>query len=345
LLKKKRQVQALKTRIGDLGKQFAKAQSDFQAREIELQTKANEIETLFDEVKQSGTRLRSENASLEERLKRLQSENVRLEAERQENEDAEQIPDQRGLVVQLRQDLGVSQQNVETLTSELRARESELQKVQRLLTAQKSQAAQQVAANEELQAQLIRVEKEAEAALDDERKRLSETFDATIAEFRDQAERQREDLARLSAELGESGRKVLGLQTTLRQVTREKGRLDRELTRLAEDSERERKLGQVTAKAKCLAAESDYRQRLEDARAAFEAETRAVLGVAFDAFKTLANPLDRMDLRSYKHLIQRARDELNRLAAAELEIRGLLAAGEPQPIPDAVAQFVINHEY
>jgi chromosome segregation ATPase len=259
-------------------------------------------------------------------------------------DDTSETDESAQAIAELTKDLETSQHNFAVVNGELQSSEAQVQHLRKLLQHQKGQAAKLLESNEELNSQIVAAKQEGETRLAEERESLTAGFTATITALQQQAERQREDFAEITDRLRESEVKVAEVGKHLVKLSRVKTGLESELRKGAEEAEREKRLIQATWRAKCIGLDSQYQQGLEDARAGFESEKRSLELLAFDAFAAFVGPIQRIDDREFKLLIRRVKEEVDRLSAAECEIRNLLGAGDSQSLSDVVAQFVIDHE-
>ena len=118
--------------------------------------------------------------------------------------------------------------------------------------------------------------------------------------------------------------------------------METEVSRMKNTLERERKLMESTVRAQKVQVEAQYNTRLEEQRNKFESEKRRLFAMGTEAFHNFFNPSEQIYERSFRCVLDKARDTITRLNNSDLSIRRMLCAGEHQTTQDAVAQLLMS---
>jgi chromosome segregation ATPase len=242
----------------------------------------------------------------------------------------------------LKRDLETAQQHFDALNRQFQDTEVQLGRFRKLLQSQRASGKRLESEVAELRQTLTETQGAAQARLEAEKAQMADTFEDTIAKLRGQCERHLESIQKLSANLADRDCRLEQSRANTALLTREKQRLESTLRLHTEQTERQRHLAETTARSKLLALDADYHERLEQLRAAFDAEKRALFALLAEAFSSFFNLSEPIDERSLKRGIDRTKTELNRLASADQEIRTLVGAVEGQTTQDGVAQLLLG---
>ena len=212
-------------------------------------------------------------------------------------------------------------QRCETLEKEVKNKENELQQVKSEYEGSKQSS---------------------EAKITEQKAHISESYEQAIKELKKQSDLHREDIQKLSEENAKINELLANEKQVEMKLKSQLRKKDSELKITKDQLEREKKLCEVTTRAKIIAAETKYNSKLEEHYSSAEAERRRIFSFAATSFKQFFVPSSQLDERSYKNLIKTVSDELNRLLASDNTIRAMLGAADSQTTEDAVAQFKIN---
>lgn len=81
---------------------------------------------------------------------------------------------------------------------------------------------------------------------------------------------------------------------------------------------------------------------MNDERLKFEAEKRRICGYSIEAFKLFFDANLSIDEKSYRNVVDMAKDELTKLTHSDASIRRIVAARDGQTTEDAVAQVIMT---
>jgi hypothetical protein len=171
---------------------------------------------------------------------------------------------------------------------------------------------------------------------------LKAASEASFAQLRKELESQRSDLQEVSALLNESQATSENLRTANDQLSKQNRKLKTDLKAAKSAQAKEKRLSELSAAASRVAIENEYTQKFNELKTRTEAEKRRLYGLGAEAFNRFFNPLSELDERSFRSVVHQAREELERLTAADLAIRRLVNASEHQTTEDAVARLVIR---
>ena len=172
---------------------------------------------------------------------------------------------------------------------------------------------------------------------------LKESYENVIQELKDQCEKYRSDVQKLSEQNAQADMKCVKLSSEVARQKKEKTRAEVELQSLKAQLERERRLNESTIRALKVQADATYNEKLEEQKAKAETEKRRILAMGVDAFRNFFNPTDQIDERSFRNVMDRAKERIAQLTQSDLAVRQMLGAGERQTTPDAVAQLLMTH--
>lgn len=183
------------------------------------------------------------------------------------------------------------------------------------------------------------------ARADEERQQLVDSYERAVAEIRDQCDKHRNDVEKLSKSCAEETKKVKQAKEQILQLKRMKAKLEADLKSLQEQMEREKKLNDNSTKAAILSAETNCASRIDELQTKFDNEKRRIYAFVADNFKQYFSPTDTLDERSFRSVVSKTRDELQTYIASDNAIRRMIGADSRQTTDDAVAQLVMNQPY
>jgi chromosome segregation ATPase len=342
---------ARRKKIRALESSLAAAEQSASSSAVRLATVESDLASQTEHHNQTLSDLRAttrslqlENHSLSELLSRERSEHAqRASALSKEHLTAVSslISDRDRSQAQLERDLAVLQRNFDALNGEYQSSEARLSRFRKLLQSQR-------ATTKRLESELAEAREFAAAAsasargrADVEKAQAAESSGAAVAEARAQCERHLESLQRVAASLADREARLVQARAAAAQAARERQWAEGEIRALTEQTERQRKMAEVADRSRALALEAQCRERAEAIRAACDAEKRALFAIVANAFPSFFNLAEAFEVRVIRRGIDRVKAEMERLAAAEQEIRRLLGAVEGQTAQDAVAQLVL----
>ena len=175
-----------------------------------------------------------------------------------------------------------------------------------------------------------------------EKKQVIESYEKAIEEITAQCNAHRNDVEKLSVELTKSEKRVKDAKASVLKTKRESARLEKEIKAMEEQFSREKKLSESSLKNAIITAETTYAAKINEVKAKADDEKRKLIALAATEFSQFFNASETIDERSYKSLIIRAKDELERLSKSDGAIRRMVSASGRQTTDDAVAQLLMD---
>jgi hypothetical protein len=117
--------------------------------------------------------------------------------------------------------------------------------------------------------------------------------------------------------------------------------MEREWNLKFEQLMREKKLTETEARARIATTESDFIDRLDEAKKNGEHERRKLIAFVLDQFRGFFNRKGAIDEESFKEVILTVKSEFHRLKRSDDRIRTAIRATSGQTTDDAVA-FMLN---
>lgn len=173
-----------------------------------------------------------------------------------------------------------------------------------------------------------------------EKKQLTKTFENAINEMKIQCENQRIENSKISQKLAAKKTKNDQLLCSISQLKRENQKLESCVKSLEEQISREKVVADASLKNKIMSVESKCAQQIHEANAKIESEKRRIISIAIDEFRNFSNSSKSLDERSYKSLLSRIKNELEKLSKTDSNIRRLTGAQPYQATDEAVAKIM-----
>lgn len=331
-----------------------------QLKKCEQQAKKNEqtLKQTIDDLKAENETLSQHQETATKQLQDLKQENQRLTVElsdvthtrddlestiiqdhdEQVQQATAQLEDQ---VSSLKKQLRSQKTAYDQLESDYRDAQDDLNRSRTQLQTLKSQKAQRDAEFAELRKQLEENERAAQERLEREKESLTESFNETVAKLHEQCEKHREDVKHINDQLAEQQILVANQKAQISKITKEKLKAINEMTQMKDQMKRDQKLMEQTIRTNKAQAESQYSAMLENYKQKIDSEKKNIYAYGLDAFREYFNPGSAIDERSYKSVIDKARERINQLQASDSKIRNMVGASNNQTTEDAIAQMIL----
>ena len=127
----------------------------------------------------------------------------------------------------------------------------------------------------------------------------------------------RSDIQKLTEELVESQKSLNLARTQASQFKSEKIKLQNEFQSKMEQGNREKQLFENSSKAQLIANEIQCAKRTEEIKALADNNLRRVILYGIDTFREFFNPTDKIDERSFQNVLEKAKNEIQRLSNSE----------------------------
>jgi chromosome segregation ATPase len=346
-VQQRKRLKVLKNHLAARQRELSENAEEFRLREDEVRFQREQCEAKISELGENLSKLRAENDELLGHLSAEKSDTSELRQALTSDRDQEisslQNEHQR-IQAELRAEVAALRESIARLTEDYNEADAQLGRYRKAFQAQKSANKRQEEEISRLRVELSEVEKGAQERYETEKAQLSKTFEATIAKLGEQSERHLQDIQKLAAAHSDSKAKSAQLRAAAQQLGKERQRLEAALRLAGEQSEREKRLVETAARSRTLALDAEYKDRIEEIKATAENEKRRIFAIVAESFPTYFDLCAEIHERSFKQGIEKIRDDIVRMAAAEQEIRHMLAAGDGQTPQDAVARYMLEKE-
>lgn len=348
----KEAINARSKKIHELKAIVRSTNAALKTKETEYENSLRELEETNNELQNNLRHLQGENKNLHDQNDQLTNElnTVTQEREQLESTIIQEQDDQTQTLIenfhkqeeQYKEELKSKNEQIRQLRTSAANYEAEIQKQRQLLVGLKSSKQKLEQENSELQRSLKEHEDNANKRLEEEKKNITNTFENAVNELKEQCEKHRQDVQKMASQVSETELKNSQIQQEINQVRKEKRKMETEVSSMKNTLERERKLMESTVRAQKVQSEASYNTRLEEQRNKFESEKRRLFAMGTEAFRNFFNPSEQIDERSFRCVLDKARDTITKLNNSDLSIRRMLCAGEHQTTQDAVAQLLMS---
>lgn len=321
------------------------------SKEAEYEAAIQELENKNEECDKRLLHLQGENKNLHERNDQLTTEleTVTQEREQLETTMIQEENDQTQALVenfhkqeeQYKEELRTKNHEIHQLRTTITSYESEIQKQRQMITNLRSERQQREHELKELQRTLEEHDLAAAKRLEAEKQNITSTFENAVNELKQQCEKHRQDVQKMAVQVSETELKNAQLSQDIAQTRKDKRKIETELSSMKNTLDRERKLMESTIRAQKVQSEAQYNARLEEQRNKFDNEKRRLFSMGTETFRNLVNPSEQIDERSFRCVLEKARDTINTLSSSDNSIRRMLCVGEQQTTQDAVAQLLM----
>ncbi|OHT01906.1 hypothetical protein TRFO_31201 [Tritrichomonas foetus] len=234
------------------------------------------------------------------------------------------------------------QQTYTELVEEYNEQAEHVQELEQKVETQKRSLASKEREINELNRQLVEQSEATAQRLEKEKKQLTETYQCAIDELTEQCAKHRSDVERMATVVAENEKQMAIVRNECNILKKQKIKIENEMKSLLAKVDRERKLLETNYTAKRIAYESEMSQKMNEERQKLEQEKRKLCGYGAEAFKMFFNANTSIDEKSFRNVIENARDELTRLTKSDAAVRRIVAARDNQTTEDAVAQVLMT---
>lgn len=335
----------LRTFVKALQKEITSKDENYNISNDKLVKEKSELEAKLNNANNQIKSLKRENLNQANKLTDIQAQNEEYISKLRE-EFSQQIDsltnDKNNLQCKLATHFKSSNDQFVTKTSEVEDLSSQLQKTQRLLTAQKALTAKLESDLEELRKEKTKTEAQLKQHFSNETSTLQSTFERSINQLRSQFEAKRADVQKLSVTLSESESKYNSLRNEFILIQKDNDHLKKEIQSLEGQLEREKKLMETATTTKKVTLQAEYDSLLDEQKGQHENEQYRIFAYVVDTFRSYFNVTEQINESSFRAVIDRVNAELTKLTSSDQTIRRLLHASERQTTQDAVAQLMFD---
>jgi chromosome segregation ATPase len=321
-------------------RQLREAQAELSALKKDSQTKP-----LAQNVERLENQLQSAIATAEQRSRDLSAAEATIECLRAEIQaGARKV---RSTVTENQKD------EIDRLTAEV----NRLTSAHELLSQAKDDDEQEIAKLEEIvqslkdhreqdsddyQREALEKERATTKRLEEEKTAREASFQRLISELQDQLASARNNNEKLTELRNETEAKLKAREEEIAKLEKEGRRTASQIRSLRTQIDHDRKVADSALQAAKTAAEREYHAKLAEQLSKAATEKRTLLTIGIDAFRGMFNPSENLTEQTFRSVLARAREELNRLVKSDHAIRKMLGPGERQTTEDAVAQVLLQ---
>ena len=193
----------------------------------------------------------------------------------------------------------------------------------------------------------VRLEKSEEiskivAQKDQEVQQIEDHYQAMIEQLREKSNETEAIVKNMQNEFEENEKKMKEMTSQVTQLTFQLQKADLKAQSELDSVERSKKLIVAQLKTKLLAVETKYSVLAEEQKHNWENEKRALFGYLAQQFGAFYDIKQSLTDESFKQVVGRIKNEIERHKKQELTIRKLLHAKENQTTEDALADLVLS---
>jgi chromosome segregation ATPase len=340
-------IKELTTNLRNLTKKAESDTADFESQIAELSRQLEDTRQALDEETNTNQSLKQERSDLRAEFRAYQQRQE--EATAALNEEHEQqlkaaALSQAQLEADLQEKLRQQKQDYDEAAENLAEAQESINVLRKTLKAQKETIQEKEAQLRQNQRDAANREETLISRSEAEKQQLIDSYEKAVEELRAQCEAHRSDLSKVGEDLAGSEKQLKKAHATILDLKRTKQRLENELKEGEEQAARDKQLNQAAAQLAVQTAESDCASKANEQKAECEKDKRRLFAFIADAFKQLGSSQDKLDERSIKQLITKARDELATLSSVDASVRRIVGAGAHQRTDDAVAQVCLGKD-
>jgi chromosome segregation ATPase len=154
-------------------------------------------------------------------------------------------------------------------------------------------------------------------ALEGEKEALKHRYDSMVEQLREQCDKQRFDMKKISESLREAGK-------------------------LKATAARQKKLHETALHANIISCENECNLRLDGVQSKSDGDRKRLCAYVSQELKRFFNPYQEINEKALRNIVDQARDELDKLSSSDLAIRRMDHAPDYQTTEDAVARLFIK---
>ena len=341
IVKKSKQMKSLRSEMSRLAKSFAALKDEGSLRETELNAQIIDLTEQLNAASRELATLKLKNGQLEEEITEVHAAKANLEEqvrnagdsdffEQSQMEATEHISSLTGR-------LGAIKQKYKALKTKAKADQSSIARLTLLNQSLEAQLASTKDENQELNNLLKLTEKRLNSQSATEKDEIKLSYENTITQLCEQCERHRQDVQKMAESRREMEELLNATEVEYARMNKENDQMKQRVKMMTASIDRERKLIETTAAAKRIAYEHEFERRIDELRAKADADKRRICRYCAESLSQYFDPNHEINERSLHLVVDKAREDLDRLSHSELSVRRLVNAREGQATEDAVA--------
>lgn len=344
LAKKAKELKIAKMDALKLAEALTEVKNDYAAKKVELNAKIDEITAQLNAAEREAIALKVEKDNLIRELSDVRSyqENLEQEIIARESERMKKVTERANeQISNLTVELEKAKEQFASQAKKVHAMEKALSKLSAIngsLEAQNSSLSDEI---EELKSVLSLTEKRLSAQSETEKGEIRNSYEKAIAQLREQCEKHRADMQKVVQSRKDVEDVLNATEEEYANVTRINDKLKREVKRMSDMIDRERKLAETSSVAKQIALEREFESRLNEVRAKAETDKKRAWTYFAESLSQFFSPHETINERTVKRVVDKAKEELDRLNTLETTIRQMVRARDGQSTQDAVARLIL----
>lgn len=310
-----------------------------------LNDSIQQLSSSNDEISKANQQYKREIQSLKNEYRDFKEKKEEYEAaltEKLEEDQAAWNNEKEKLEAHIKKLISNNQSNLSGATQQLNEKDLVIDRLKKTINVQKTTITER-----DHQLKLLKQQSEeslnnAIAKYDQEKKQLISSYEKAVEEITKQCDAHRSDVEKLSEVLASTEKKLKQSKAKIMQVKRDNINVTAELQSQIEQNERDKQLAESTTRSAILNAETSFNTRVNELKSKYETDKRRTYSYVADSFKQFFNPHENINEKSFKIIVNRAKDELTRLVNSDSAIRRLVCAASHQNTDDAVAQALMS---
>lgn len=344
LASKSTKIKRLRRELRDLIQAHENLKNDSSQKIDELMTRLNQVNSSLSQFEKSNDKLKATNSSLTSELNELRKQLAAGETfynSKKQEEIANIVAENNKKYSIISNKYNKLQQSYSELSEEFKTQDQRFRNQDAQLIANKHQLDMKEHEINNLRKAILDQNEQFEQRLESEKQQLIDTYKGAIDEIAEQNNKYRSDVERMATHVAENEKQMAIINNECGILKKQKAKIDNDMKSLKDKVARERKLMESNFTAKRIAYETETAQKMSDERQKYEQDKRRLCTFGADAFKMFFNASSSIDEKSFRTVIENARDELTRLSQSDAAIRRIVAARGNQTTEDAVAQALM----
>ena len=345
LAKKAKETKIAKCEAAKIAEVLKEVKEEYEMKRRELNAKVDEITGHLSIAEKEALALKVEKKSLLSELGELRKARDVLEQQivDRESEKLRILTEQTNArIAALTVELEQSKDKCYALSKKIRCGEKAIARLSAVNDSLEAQMSSLQDENVELKNMLTLTEKRLNSQSETEKDEIRNSYERAIAQLREQCQKHRLDMQKIVQSRKEVEEVLNATEVEYANVTRINDKLNRQLKNMSDVMEREKKLIETAGVAKQIAAQREFECRLNELRVKADADKKRVWNYCAENLRVFFDPHETINERSIKRVIDKVKQELERLTALDSAIRQIAHAREGQSTQDAVARLLVH---
>jgi len=173
---------------------------------------------------------------------------------------------------------------------------------------------------------------------------MVETLNEDIETLTKQNKSLSDELNHYKEESEKSCKTIEHLQSKIRHLKQDIQRIEEQSKIKIEEYERSSKLSDANSKATIMQYETKLSSMINELKMKIENEKRTILSFVIDEFRQYFDPNENIDDASFKKVVFKAKESLNKYKQSDSSIRRLIGVSNSQTTEDAIAELILRKQ-